>query len=224
MPPSQNFYQQTELFPVFAQYGNSLAELHQRNGTQLGTLSFANPDNPVVKQPLRTPPPLLPGQSALIATQHGSQLRRNFADTVVHHESTWSLVQQLQAIKHQADPNNRLQALRWALQAQLVNGYVQHPRPDMDAYQQTLYGFESIASVLNLDQAQLLSLAENTTRFTQVLHEVARTYCKNFAADIELLKLLIPLLAKGTLSAHLVYAQHSNSKPQISGLEYLPHN
>lgn len=222
MPPSQNFYQQAELFPVFAQYGNTLAELCQRNGTQLGTLSFANPDNPVVKQPLRTPPPLMPGQSALIAKQQGSQLRRNFADTVVHPESTWPLVQQLQAIKQQADPNNRLQALRWALQAQLSNGYVQYPRPDMHAYQLTLYGFESVASVLNIDQAQLQSLAKNTAKFTQVLHEVARTYCKNFAADIELLNLLIPLLAKGTVQAHLVYEQHAKQKPVVLGLEYLP--
>ena len=222
MPPSQNFYQQAELFPVFAQYGSTLAELNQRNGTQLGTLSFANPDNPVVKQPLRTPPPLLPGQIALIAKQHDSQLRRNFADTVVHHESTWPLVLQLQAIKHQADPNNRLQVLRWALQAQLVNGYVQHPRPDMDTYQQTLYGFESVASVLNLGQQQLKLLAENTTKFTQVLHEVARTYCKNFAADIELLNLLIPLLATGTVQAHLVYNQPPKQKPVVLGLEYLP--
>lgn len=222
MPPNQNFYQQAELFPVFAQYGNTLVELHQRNGTQLGTLSFANPDNPVVKQPLRTPPPLQPGQSALIAKQHGSQLRRNFADTMVHPESAWPLVQQLQVIKQQADPNNRLQALRWALQAQLVDGYVQHPRPDMDAYQQTLYGFESVASVLNLDQQQLKLLAENTQKFTQVLHEVARTYCKNFAADIELLKLLIPLLAKGTVQAHLVYDQQAKQKPVVLGVEYLP--
>lgn len=224
MPPSQNFYQQAELFPVFAQYGNTLTELHQRNGAQLGALSFANPDNPVVKQPLRTPPPLMPGQSALIA-KHGSQLRRNFADTVIHPESTWPLVQQLQAIKQQADPNNRLQALRWALQAQLVNGYVQHPRPDMDVYQQTLYGFESVASVLNVDQTQLKSLTKNTAKFVQVMYEVVCTYCKNSSNEMELLRNMTSHIQLGHLDAYLVYeysaAQLNSQQPKVLGLEYL---
>lgn len=222
MPPSQNFYQQAELFAVFAQYGDSLAELHQRTGSQLGALSFANPDSPVVKTPLRTPPPLMPGQSALVVNPQGTPFRRALADTLVHPESTWPLVQQLHAIKCQADPNNRLQALRWTLQAQCSNGYVQHPRPDLDAYQQNLHGFESVASVLNAGPRQLQLLTENTARFEYVMHEVARTYCKNFAAEIELLNLLLPLLAKGKVQAHLLYNQQASGKPTVLGLEYLP--
>ena len=222
MPPSQNFYQHVELFPVFAQYGESLDELHRRNGTQLGTLSFANPDNPVVKQPLRTPPPLLPGQSALIINSQLTQMRRSFADTLVHPEATWPLVQQLQAIKSQADPNNRLHALRWSLHAQPSNGYVHHTRPDMDAYQQQLYGFESVGSVLNLDQWQLLQLEGNTVKYGQVLQEIARTFCKNFSAEIELLNLLLPLLKARSIEVHLAYEQHNSDKPFVRGLDYLP--
>ena len=227
MPPSNNFYQQAELFPVFAQYGSSLAELHQCNGTQLGTLSFANPDNPVVKQPLRTPPPLLPGQSSLIARQHGSQLRRNFADTVVHHECTWALVLQLRAIKHQADPNNRLPALRWTLQAQLLNGHVQHPRPDMDVYQQLL-GFEPLTSVLNLNERQYEAITQQTNKLALVLAEVARTYCKNAASEIELIHRLLPLLHTGSIRPHLVYSHRDQrekaDRPTIIGFEYLRAN
>lgn len=222
MPPSQNFYQHVELFPVFAQYGESLDELHRRNGTQLGTLSFANPDNPVVKQALRTPPPLLPGQSALIINSQLTQMRRSFADTLVHPETTWPLVQQLQAIKSQADPNNRLHALRWSLHAQPSNGYVHHTRPDMDAYQQQLYGFESVGAVLNLDQWQLRQLEGNTVKYGQVLHEIARTFCKNFSAEIELLNLLLPLLKARSIEVHLVYDQHTGDKPTVLGLDYLP--
>eukprot|EP01034_Spumella_vulgaris_P012182 gene12182-15511_t len=65
MPPRTNFYQQAELFPVFAQHidfiENPLSHLHQLNGQPLGSLSFANPDNPVVTPPLRSPPRLAAG-------------------------------------------------------------------------------------------------------------------------------------------------------------------
>ncbi|MEW6206544.1 MAG: hypothetical protein AB1516_14610 [Pseudomonadota bacterium] len=224
MPPSTNFYQQANLFPVFAQHTSlqtaQLTQLQQLNGQQLGSLSFANPDNPVVTPPLRTPPALAPGQRALIALQ----ARKPFADTLVHHGSCWPLVQTLQQFKKLGDPNNRLQGLRWATQAQHTGDWVQHPRPDIDPYQQHLFGFESIQSVLNLSQQQFASLAENRTKFTQVLREIARTYCKNFAAEIELLQHLLPLIAQGQLQAHLVYQQSParGSQPLVLGLEYIP--
>ena len=228
MPPSQNFYQHVELFPVFAQYGESLDELHRRNGTQLGTLSFANPDNPVVKQPLRTPPPLMPGQSALLINSQVAQLRRSFADTLVHPETTWPLVQQLQAIKNQADPNNRLHALRWSLQAQLSNGYVLHPRPDMDAYQQQLFGFEALTSVLNLNRRQYCALTQQPHKLALLLAEVARTYCKNAASEIELIQRLFPLLDTQNVQSFLVYDLSNNrenrDQPTVIGFEFLPAN
>ncbi|WP_394673390.1 hypothetical protein [Limnobacter sp.] len=224
MPPSTNFYQQAELFPVFAQHASlhadHLTQLQQLNGQQLGSLSFANPDNPVVKPPLRTPPPLTPGQRALIAIQG----RKPFADTLVHHASCWPLIQTLQHIKKQADPNNRLQGLRWALRAQHIGEWVQHPRPDMDNYLQQLYGLEAVHAVLNLNQQQFTALAENRTKFVQVLHEVARTYCKNFIAEIELLQHLQPFIAQGQLQACLVYQQRPArvSQPLVLGFEYIP--
>lgn len=239
MPPSQNFYQKAELFPVFAQHANTLEDLAQLNGQQLnsqqllGLLSFANPDNPVVTPPLRIPPKLAPGQSVLIAkpstSQYGNNTRKLFADTVVHQASCWPLVQTLQQIKKQADPNNRLQALRWALQAEHTGEFVLYPRPDMDTYQQQLYGFETIHSVLNLDPQRFGalahdSLAKNHSKFVQLLHEVARTYCKNFAAEIDLLQHLLPFIVRGQINTHLVYKQHTSSKPMptVLGLEYLP--
>ena len=216
MPPSQNFYQQAELFPVFAQHlpgdTNSettsvspLAFLHQFNGRQPGALSFANPDNPVVKQPLRTPPALLPGQSALIA----QQTRRNILDTLVHHESVWPTVQALLAIKKKTDPHNRLPALRWALEAEHINGFVWHPRPDMDTYQQQLFGFEPLSSVLNLNRQQFKALTEHPDKLPLVLAEVARTYCKNAASEISLIQQLLPLLLTGNIEAYLVCSHGS---------------
>lgn len=226
MPPRTNFYQQAELFPVFAQHidcgENPLSQLHQLNGQQLGSLSFANPDNPVVTPPLRTPPRLEPGQRALIANPNTPLVRRPFADTLVHHSSTWPWVQTLQQLKKQGDPNNRLQALRWALQAQHNGEWVQHPRPDLAPYQQHLYGFEAVHAVLNLNPQQFNALAKNKHWFVQVLHEVARTYCKNFSAEIELLQHLLPYIQQGLLSAYLVYEQHPNSKPAVLGFDYLP--
>lgn len=230
MPPSTNFYQQAELFPVFAQHINStenpLSHLHQLNGQQLGSLSFANPDNPMVTPPLRTPPRLAAGQRALIVNPNTSTGRRPFADTLVHHGSTWPLVQTLQQLKKQGDPNNRLQALRWALQAQHTGEWVQHPRPDLAPYQQYLYGFEAAHAVLNLNPQQFNALAENSNKFVQVLHEVARTYCKNFSAEIQLLQHLLPHIQQGHLIAYLVYeqaAQQANhQQPKVLGLEYLP--
>lgn len=228
MPPSQNFYQQAELFPVFAQHANTLEGLAQLNGQQLGALSFANPDNPVVTPPLRTPPPLAPGRSVLIA-KHSHNTRKPFADTVVHHASCWPLVQTLQQLKKQADPNNRLKALRWALQAENTGEYVQHPRPDMDSYQQQLYGFEAAHSVLNIGQQQFSTLAQESansenSKFEKVMLEVARTYCKNFAAEIELLRHLLPFIAQGQIKAHLVYQQQTSKilTPKVLGLEYIP--
>jgi len=189
MPPSTNFYQQADLFPVFAQHlggragldANVLNQLHQLNGQQLGSLSFANPDNPVVTPPLRTPPQLVAGQRALIANTNTSTVRRPFADTMVHHPSCWPLIQTLQQLKKQADPNNRLHGLRWAYQAQLLDQWVEHPRPDLAPYQQHLYGFEAVHAVLKQNPQQFKILAENSNRFAQVLHEVARTYCKTFS-------------------------------------------
>ncbi|WP_414676055.1 hypothetical protein [Limnobacter sp.] len=232
MPPRINFYQQAELFPVFSQHlgapagseADALSQLHQLNGQQLGSLSFANPDNPVVTPPLRTPPRLAAGQRALIANPNTPLVRRPFADTLVHHSSTWPWVQTLQQLKKQGDPNNRLQALRWALQAQHNGEWVQHPRPDLAPYQQHLYGFEAVHAVLKQNPQQFQTLAENSNRFAQVLHEVARTYCKNFSAEIELLQKLLPFISRGQLQASLVYQQQAarTSRPIVLGLEYLP--
>lgn len=215
MPPSTNFYQQADLFPVFAQHlggragldADVLNQLHQLNGQQLGSLSFANPDNPVVTPPPRTPPQLVAGQRALIANPNTSTVRRPFADTMVHHPSCWPLIQTLQQLKKQADPNNRLHSLRWAYQAQLLDQWVEHPRPDLAPYQQHLYGFEAVHAMLKQNPQLFKILAENSNRFAQVLHEVARTYCKNFSAEIELLQKLLPLISRGQLQASLVYQQ-----------------
>lgn len=232
MPPSTNFYQQADLFPVFAQHlggragldADVLNQLHQLNGQQLGSLSFANPDNPVVTPPLRTPPQLVAGQRALIANPNTSTVRRPFADTMVHHPSCWPLIQTLQQLKKQADPNNRLHGLRWAYQAQLLDQWVEHPRPDLAPYQQHLYGFEAVHAVLKQNPQQFRTLAENSNRFAQALHEVARTYCKNFSAEIELLQKLLPFISRGQLQASLVYLQQAarTSRPIVLGLEYLP--
>lgn len=232
MPPRINFYQQSDLFPVFAQHlgasasseADALSQLLQLNGQQLGSLSFANPDNPVVIPPLRTPPWLAAGQRVLIAIRDTAQARRPFADTLVHHISAWPLIQNLQHIKKQADPNNRLQGLRWVLHAQHTGQWVQQPRPDLAPYQQHLYGFEAVHAVLNQNPQQFKTLA-NSNRFTLVLQEVVRTYCKNFSAEIELLQHLLPYIQQGYLKAYLVYeqttAQAKSQHPKVLGLEYL---
>lgn len=139
--------------------------------------------------------------------------------------SCWPLIQSLQQLKKQADPNNRLHALRWAQLAQHTGEWVQHPRPDLAPYQQHLYGFEAVHAVLNLSPQRFNTLLENGNRLEQVLHEVARTYCRNFSAEIELLQHLLPYIQQGHLSAHLVYeqatAQAKPQQPKVLGLEYL---
>lgn len=230
MPPSTNFYQQAGLFQVFAQHLNSsedpLSQLHQLNGQQLGSLSFANPDNPVVTPPLSTPSLLSPGRRILIANPNMPSIRRPFADTVVHHNSAWPLIQTLLRLKKQGDPNNRLHGLRWAQHAQHTGEWVQHPRPDLAPYQQHLYGLEAVHAVLDLSLEQFNSLAGNGNKFAQVMQEVVRTYCKNFSAEIELLRLLLPHIVCGELSAYLVYEHPlikvNSHRPTILGLEYLP--
>jgi len=232
MPPSTSFYQQAELFPVFSQHLPSegtelppLEYLHQHNGNHLGALSFANPDNPVVQPPLRFTPEELqprPGQRMLLSAQP----RKPFADTLAYHRSIWPLVQTLQALKTQADPNNRLHALRWTHQARQTSQLVWHPRPDMDSYQQHMLGFEQIHCVLNLSLAQYTALSTNTNRHFQVLQEVVRTYCKNFAAEIQLLEHVLPLLQGGQITAHIAYQPArtiaNQPRPSVMGLEYLP--
>ncbi|BET24786.1 hypothetical protein RGQ30_02870 [Limnobacter thiooxidans] len=226
MPPTSNFYQQSELFPVFGQHTDRLNQLHLLNGTQLGALSFANPDNPVVTPPLRTPPLLRAGQTALIANPGGFQVRRPFADTLVHHPSCWPMVQHLQLSKKQIDPSNRLHALRWTQHVQHTNDWVQHPRPDLQPHQHQLYGFEAIHSVLNINLTQFNTLAKNRSKFAQVLQEVVRTFCKNPSAEMALLALLLRHLQLGYLNAYLVYeqatTQTAKQQPRVLGLEYLP--
>lgn len=223
MPPSTNFYRCAELFPVFAQHLpreetdiSPLDYLQQSNGKQLGALSFANPDNPMVKSPLRTPPPLMPGQCALVS----EQARKPMADTLVHHKSVWSLVKQLRNVKKKVDPNNRLHALRWAMDAELREDFVWHPRPDLDTYRQQLIGFEQVNSLLNLGASCL------PERLTQVLNEVVRTYCKNHAAEIELLWQLMPLVRSSEVVPFIAYepdkAVSNYSRPRVLGMQYLP--
>ncbi|WP_370262377.1 HipA N-terminal domain-containing protein [Limnobacter sp.] len=237
MPPTQNFYQQAELFPVFEQHlpmganadpqnaQQALHQLQQHSGQALGPLTFANPDAPVVKPPLTVPPPLAPGQSALVS----SQARKPFANMQVHHPSTWPLVQQLRELKKQVDPQNRLIALRWATEAELSGSHVWHPRPNLDPYHQQLLGFERINSLLNVSLAGFMQLAQQGRRFELVLHELARSFCKHFAAEIALLQHLLPWLINWQLQAYVVYRASPagggfaevEQTPQVMGLQYV---
>lgn len=237
MPPTQNFYQQATLFPVFEQHmpsgivgneqhaGRVLHQLHEHSGQQLGPLTFANPDAPVVKPPLTAPPLLAPGQSALVSTQ----ARRPFANMQVHHHGTWPLVQQLRTVKKQADPHNRLIGLRWAMEAELSGTHVWHPRPNLDPYHQQLLGFERINSLLNLSHWGFAQLVQQSRRFELVLQELARSYCKHFAAEIDLLQGLLPLLINGQLEGYVVYRASLGGgglaggaqSPQVMGLQYV---
>lgn len=232
MPPTTNFYQQETLFQVFAQHlpsnGDKLSALdylREYNGKHLGALSFADPDNPVVKAPqwlaredlpLLNLPSLQVGERILLSTQ----IRKPFADTVAYHQSAWPTVQALQQIKQKADPQNRLQALRWALQAEHSEQLVWHPRPDVDFYRQQLLGFEHVHSALNLTTSQYANLARHDDKFFQIHQEVVRTYCKNTASEIQLLKHMLPLLQTGQASAHLVYAE-GKLQPQVLGVQYM---
>jgi hypothetical protein len=140
----------------------------------------------------------------------------------------WPTVQTLQTIKKKADPQNRLQALRWALEAKCAAGQVWHPRPDIDNYQQLLLGFEPLSSVLNLNKQQYWALTQQPEKFEMVLAEVARTYCKNTTSEIALIQQLVPLLHAGNIQAYLVYGhggQRENAeRPTVIGFEYLPAN
>lgn len=233
MPPNQNFFQQQELFPVFAQHlpisssneanlDSPLNFLHHFNGKQLGLLSFTNPDSPVVRQPPRTPQQITHGQSVLIARQ----ARKTIADTLVHHEGVWPTVKTLLSIKRKIDGNNRLNALRWTPDAECANGFVFQPRPDVDRYQQQLLGFEPVSSVFNLSNHQYWALTQDSYKLKLAMTELARTYCKNASAEIALIQQLLPMLSEGKIHAFVVYRQSNQhaqlQRPTILGLEYLP--
>lgn len=232
MPPSTNFYIQERLFEIFAQHipSNSstlspLDYLHQHNGKHLGALSFANPDNPMVKAPQRIPsknmrhislPNLQAGEHVLVSTQTS----KPFADTMVYHQSKLPLAQALQGIKNQADPQNRLQALRWAQQIEHSEQLLWHPRPDVDFYRQQLLGCEHIRSLLNLSSDQYAALTQHGNKFSQIHQEVIRTYCKNTAVEIQMLEHMLPLLLSGQISAHLIYGE-GKRQPTVLGMQYL---
>ena len=211
------------------------------NDHHLGPLRVVNPDNPVVRPLATTQPSALstlhfdaliqqqPQCHMPLSKQHpslllGTQARKPFADTLIYSTSSWPLLQGLQTIKAQVDPNNRLRALRWANQSICAAHLVHSLRPDLDFYQQGLLGFEHASSLLNVSHADYQQLLASP-RCMPVLTELARTYCKNFALEIALLQALETPLRDGQLAPFLVYSPTNRNEnttiPTIFGLEYL---
>lgn len=227
MPPRINFYQSRELFPVFAQHlpqsvsrdpRQALAWLEHYQGNHLGSLSFANPDQPVIRPLLRSPADVQPGQTAFFCKLS----KKPFADTQVQHVSLWAFIQNLRHIKKTVDPDNRLQGLGWTLQASSDHALVTHPRPDFDPYLQQLLGFEHVNSLLKLTSDKHQSLILDKSRFKLMLHEVIRTYCKYAPGEIRLLDSLFQMIQKSEMTAHIVYRPTRGGPPEVLGMEYLP--
>lgn len=83
--------------------------------------------------------------------------------------------------------------------------------------------------MLNLGQQQFSTLAQKSanaenSKFEKIMFEVVRNYCKNFAAEIELLQHLLPFITRGQISARLMYQQQTTKIPtlKVLGLEYIP--
>jgi hypothetical protein len=261
MPPSQNFYQSATLFEVFAQHLptpqgtawlqqfypqvhlGALELLALAGANTLGSLSFANPDAPLV-QPrvvLNTAQLLaLPAQPDTVLgapvlrhfepTQHANYLasgtaRYNNPDLWVFSTPQTKAIQiELAHIAKETDPNGLLRGLQWVEQVQAGEHWAWCPRPEFDAFRQHRLGLDSFASVLNLSSTAFVELMQQPKRFRLVACEVIRTYCRNTALEIERFEALIHLLQAGHIQAHLVYEQpalHSPAnKPQVLGVEY----
>jgi len=257
MPPTQNHYQQQHLFPVFQQHlptpqGCEWLQQHMPNtplgelellamagANTLGSLSFSNPDAPVVQPRMHTTTqrlqhiardqtntlgtPLLQGFSG---EQHstflvGNQARNNAPNLLVHLLQNTRSVQELQnellKIKARADPSNKLQGLRWASTIQTGNALWFHNRPDLEPFQQQRLGMDNIETLLNLNPLQYRELLAHPARFRLVCHEVIRTYCKHAQEEIKLLDALFDWIVQGTLKPCVVY----EPRPTVLGMNYL---
>ncbi|MCR2745201.1 hypothetical protein [Limnobacter parvus] len=259
MPPCINFYQQTELFQVFAQHLPSKSQqettqqqypeielgaldfLYLFDESHLGSISFANPDNPVVR-PLNMVAPAalanvhfndllkqhvqcsMPGATNNAAILISTHPRQRFADTLVYAKNAWATVQLLKNFKEELDPSNRLHALRWATNSKPMAQLTYCQRPDLDLYQQRLLGLEHVSSLLNMSSSAFQHFILGN-RLIPVLQEIARTYCKNFSLETKVISALSPLLRTGKITPFLVYATNQNNLkttlPTVFGLEYL---
>ena len=261
MPPSQNFYQSNTLFGVFAQHlptPQGVAWLQQfyphvhlgplellalAGANTLGSLSFANPDAPLVQprivlntaqlQVLPAHPEVVLGVPLLRQfepTRHTNHLasstaRYNNPDLWVF-SSAWlnETNTELVKIAKETDPNGLLRGLQWVEQVQAGEHWAWCPRPEYDTFRQHRLGLDSFASVLNLSSNAFAELMQHPKRFRLVAHEVIRTYCKNSALEIKRFDALAHLLQAGHIQAHLVYEQagvnSTTNKPQVLGVEY----
>lgn len=261
MPPSKNFYQSSTLFEVFAQHLPTplgVASLQQYYphvqlgplellslaGTNtLGSLSFANPDAPLVQprmslnssqlQHLPAHPesvlgaPLLRlfGRPPRITYLVGSTTRFNNPDLWVFPTLNWQRTGcALLDAAQSSDPNGLLRGLQWVEQVQAGEYWAWCPRPEYDTYRQHRLGLDSFASVLNLSSTAFAELMQHLKRFRLVAREVIRTYCRNSALEIKRFDALAHLLQAGNIQAHLVYEQaganSATNKPQVLGVEY----
>ena len=261
MPPSQNHYQQATLFEVLQQHlptqqsvkylqeaypQTTLGELEllsMAGANTLGSLSFANPDAPLVQPKiilseaqLRDLPEspehmlglplfrggLYPSNTCYLVSRSA---RYNTPDLLLFQAQHWNaMAEELRSVQRQTDPNGLLRGLAWVNSVQLGKNWGYCQRPDLDHFRQQRLGLDSFASILNLKANAYKELMQHTKRFRLVCHEVIRTYCRNTALEIKRFDALQGMVQQRLLNAHLVYEQpklnSTSSKPQVLGVDY----
>lgn len=265
MPPSQNHYQQRTLFSAFQQHlparkgcewlqqqlpDTSLDELQLLSlaGTNvLGSLSFANPDAPLVQprawastaQLLQLDvtdlqilgSPLLSGLCSMSRCQFlsGTQARNATPHLLVHlpehAKQIHTLHNELLEAKTGADPNSRLNALKWLHSSQFGKILWFQERPDFEPFRQQRLGLDLFQTLMNISNLEYAELQQNTKRFRQVCHEVIQTFCKNAQQEIKLFDALFELVLQGKIQPFVLYQQptghNTGTIPTVLGVDYL---
>lgn len=223
-PPSQTLYLQSAAFPAFSHLG-SLAELAACSNQWLGTLSFANPDAPVVR-----PRRILP-TSTLQTLTFAELLNRVGDPAPLHH----GLLVQTDRRYCTAD-TLAYPALPSALHAlpghRQVGALSLLPRPDFNPTTQQRLGAEHLHCSMGLhwhDWETLLGGPQKA--LFSMACEAIRTYGRQHGLLIAQFKSNLNLICSGALNPYWIYQQpgamqasHPSqpSRPQVLGLAYLP--
>lgn len=225
-PPNQTLYLQGTPFPAFSHLG-SLADLPALSNQWLGTLSFANPDAPVVR-----PRRILPIET--LQNLNFDELAEQVGDPrPVHHGLLVQTDRRFGTADTLAYP-----ALPAALQSlpghRLVGALSLLPRPDFKPGTQQRLGAEHLHSSLGLGWKDWENLLGGPQRLLlNMASEAIRTYSRQHGPLIAQFKSQVNLICSGALNPYWVYQQPGampqitqrapqQARPQVLGLAYLP--
>lgn len=226
VPPSQTLHIQGAAFPAFSHL-SSLADLPALSNQWLGTLSFANPDAPVVR----------PRRILAIETLQNldfNELAERVGDPIPPHHGL--LVQTdrrfgtADTLAYPALPK----ALHNLPGHRLVGTLSLLPRPDFNPTTQQRLGAEHLHSSLGLGWKDWENLLGGPQRLLfNMACEAIRTYSRQHGPLISQFKSQLNFICSGVLNPYWLYRQPvgmpqitqrppQQFRPQVLGLTYLP--